>query len=259
LKFQYYLFVFALILGTTSCRTYRQNVLFRTAESINFNKLESEALVAQQNYKITKGDRLRVEVYTNKGERIIDPDFELMEGMNMNQMQRRTSPEYLVEENGLVKLPMVGNVSIDGLTLREAEKLLEKEYDNHYKSPFVIVRYLNKRVVILGAAGGMVVPLENENTNLIEILALAGGIPNNAKGHNIRLIRGDLNNPEVQIIDLTTIEGMRRASLKVQSGDIIYVEPIRRVIVESVRDIGPVLGLVANVLTLFFVLQNVRR
>jgi polysaccharide biosynthesis/export protein len=249
-----------MIICGTSCRTYKQNVLFKTEQSINFNKVETEALIAQTNYLIQRGDRLRIDVFTNKGERIIDPDFELMEGRNMMQMQRRVAPDYLVEETGQVKLPMIGYISFTNLTLREAELLLEKEFDKHYKDPFVNVRYLNKRVIIMGAVNSTVIPLENENTNLIEVLALAGGIPNTGRGHNIKLIRGDLNNPQVQVIDLTTIQGMKDASLKVQSGDIIYVEPIRRPLIESVRDAGPVIGIITNILTLsLFILNLVTR
>lgn len=243
-----------LAVAVTSCRSYKQNVLFRTNESINFDRLETEKRVAHQNYRIAKGDRLSVEVFTNKGERIIDPDFELIQNLNFNQMQNRRSPDYMVEENGFVKLPMIGSIQLENLTLRDAEKILENEYDSHYKNCFVNVRYLNKRVIILGATQGRIVPLENENTNLIEVLALAGGLPDNARGNNIRLIRGDLNNPEVQLIDLTTIEGMKNASLKVQSGDIIYVEPIRRPLSESMRDYGPLVGVASNIVTLILVL-----
>lgn len=245
-----------LIIAASSCRSYKQNVLFKTKENVNFNKLETEKLIAQQNYCINKGDRLQVEVFTNKGERIIDPDFELLGSINMNQMMRKPSQEYMVEENGFVKLPMIGSMQVKNLTLREAEKVLEQEYDKHYKDCFVNVRYLNKRVILLGASQGMVIPLENENTNLIEVLALSGGVPNNARGNNIRLIRGDLNNPVVQLIDLTTIEGMRNASLKVQSGDIIYIEPIRRPLSESLRDYGPLVGVASNIVTLFIVLAT---
>lgn len=168
----------------------------------------------------------------------------------------RTKPQYLVQPNGEVRLPMVGNTYLQGYTLYQADSLLARVYNEFYKESFVITRFVNKRVVVLGATGGQVIPLLNENMNVLEVLALAGDITGRGKAHNIRLVRGDLQDPQVQLIDLSTISGMQEASLNVQSGDIIYVEPVRRILPETIRDITPVMGLVANALTLLIVIIN---
>ena len=60
----------------------------------------------------------------------------------------------------------------------------------------------------------------------------------------------------VQIINLATIDGMQKANLGVLPNDIIYIEPIRRIFTESVRDIAPAIGIVTNVVTLFIVIQS---
>ena len=225
----------------------------------NFTTLRQQVVEAERTYTIQPNDQLEVEVYTNKGERIIDPDFELAKqlqgGGGIQQTQRR-QPQYLVLPNGEVKLPMLGHVSLAGYSLNQADSVLSLSYGSYYKDPFIMTRFVNKRVVVLGAAGsgGLMVPLINQNMNLLEVLALAGGITGKGKAYNIRLIRGDLDNPQVHLIDLSTIEGMRQASLQVQSGDIIYVEPIRRLLPETIRDIGPVLGLISNVIGLALVI-----
>ena len=100
----------------------------------------------------------------------------------------------------------------------------------------------------------MVLPLENENTNLLEVLALAGGLNKDSKAHNIRLLRGDLNDPEVYLIDLSTVEGMKQSLVPVQPGDVIYVEPVRRVVSESLKDITPVLSILTSTLTLIILI-----
>jgi len=211
---------------------------------------------AESSYIIEPFDYIQLEVYTNKGERIIDPNYELINENISNQRQMRPSPHYLIEADSTVKLPVVGRMRLGGLTLLQADSLLEMAYSEYYKDPYVITQYSNKRVIVLGAVGGHVIPLTNEDMSVIEVLALAGGIGNDAKGHNIRLIRGDLKNPVVQVIDLSTIEGMRKASLQVQSGDIIYVEPIRKIVSESVRDIAPVLSVITSLVTLLVLIQN---
>lgn len=242
----------------SSCRIYTQDIMLRTGE-LETGALRREMMAAERNYTIQPDDLLEIEVYTNKGERIIDPDFELMKelrGGGGQMLNTRIKPQYLVQPDGEARLPMVGNIYLQGYTLHQADSLLARVYNEFYKESFVITRFVNKRVVVLGATGGQVIPLLNENMNMLEVLALAGDLTGRGKAHNIRLIRGDLQQPQVQEIDLSTIEGMQRASLKVQSGDIIYVEPVRRVLPETIRDITPVVSLVANAVTLLIVIIN---
>ena len=251
---------------------YRQNILFRTTggTGIDTTKLRDVVNRAERNYIIQPNDYIQVRVFTNNGERILDPNGELQFGSpggggsaSPNRTTARTGgaggavstgSEFLVQTDGYVRLPMVDRVKITGLTLLQADSLLQVKYNEFYKGSFVDTRITNNRVVVLGTPGGRVVPLENDNVNLLEVLALAGGIDGGAgssarsggKANNIRLIRGDLKNPQVQIIDLTTIEGMQRANLQVEPNDIIYIEPIRRPFFEALNDVTPILGLVGT-------------
>ena len=55
---------------------------------------------------------------------------------------------------------------------------------------------------------------------------MAGGLADKGRAARIKLIRGDLADPEVYLIDLATIEGISQADIILQANDIIYVEPI---------------------------------
>jgi polysaccharide export outer membrane protein len=98
--------------------------------------------------------------------------------------------------------------------------------------------------------------------NLIEVIALAGGANNTARVGNIRLIRGDLQKPEVYLIDLSTVEGMTRSTLQVKANDIIYIEPVSKPLRESISDIAPVLGLFSSLVSvasiIVFLIQQQR-
>lgn len=228
-------------------------------EGIDPASLRQEISAVERNYTIQVNDFLELEVFTNQGERIIDPDLELLKELNIaggQNQANRTRPQYLVQHNGMVRLPMIGEINLEGYTLPQADSILAGAYNEFYKGSFVITRFVNKRVIVLGATGGQVIPLLNENTNLLEVIALSGGLTGKGKAHNIRLIRGDLDHPEVHLINLSTIDGMQKAALKVKPGDIVYIEPIRRVLPETIRDITPVVGLVANALTLLIVIIN---
>ncbi len=241
-----------------SCGAYKQNVMFRTDGSFDKEGLDAAISGAKMNYQIQPDDYLQIEVYTNKGELIVDPNMELRKGLGSQQGNNRKAwnPNYRVQADGNVKLPMIGLVELQGLTLLQADSMLAELYEEYYEEVFVISSVSNRRVVVLGPKGGMVIPLTNENMNLIEVLALYGGLDNNSKAHNIRLIRGDLQNPEVRIVDLSTIKGMKEAQLDIKTNDIVYIEPVRKVVTESVRDITPLISIATSLVTLVIVITR---
>lgn len=268
-------------------RYYNQRVLFRLTDEkgnrLDTAKLRVAVNRTDRNYRIQPNDFLDVRVYTNKGERIIDPNGELQFGSPAGQVSglapRTTSAggrsvgqvsrtgsnasgsglELLVQANGLVAMPVVGQVHLSGLSLHQADSTLQVLYSTYYVSPFVQTRVTNNRVIILGSPGGVVVSLPNDNMNLLEVLALAGGVDGSGSGtsglyryggktSNVRIIRGDLKNPQVEQIDLSTIAGMRRANLQMEPNDIVYIEPVRRPFLEGLADAGPVISAIGTVL-----------
>ena len=219
--------------------------MFTPAKGFVPDPVKREAITVEKNYVIQKNDFLKLDVFSNKGERLIDPNPELSANPGQN-IATRQQFNYLVDLDGVVKFPMVGALKLEGLTLRQAEDILQKEFEKYFKEPFVILSYSNKRVIVLGAVGGQVIPLPNQNINLTEVLALAKGLPNDSKAHNIRILRND----QVFVVDMSTIEGFKAGNLLIQPGDIIYVEPIRRPLSEGLRDYVGVFSLLISFTTL---------
>lgn len=254
--------ILAISLTVSGCKVYRQNIILQTESDIKTENFKEEVSKIEGSYKIQAGEKINIEVYTNKGERIIDPNLELNAitgGGGVGGGQFMPDKEFEILPNGIAILPLLGETKLEGYSIAGAQNMLKEQYSEYYVQPFVRVRPLNRRVVVLGALGGQVIPLENEKMTVLEILALSGGLNRDSKGRNIRLIRGPLDDPSVQVINLSTIEGMQKANLQVLPNDIIYVEPVRRIFTESVRDIAPVIGVVTNVVTLFIVIENLNR
>ena len=248
---------------------------------IDTAKLRRVVNRADRNYHIHANDILSVQVFTNKGERLIDPNGELQFGSpgqvatplatapggspglrNVGRGAGATpgGTQFVVQADGTVRLPLVDRVAVRGLTLIQTDSVLQLRYNEYYKESFVKTAVANNRVIILGAPGGQVIPLANDNMNVLEVLALAGGVDGGQGGangiaryggkiNNIRIIRGDLKNPQVQFIDLTTLEGMRRGNLQVEPNDIIYIEPIRRPLLDALADAGPVFSAASTLLS----------
>ena len=206
----------------------------------------------ETNYTIQPNDFLTLEVYTNRGEKIVDPNRESF------QDATGASPDpvpfqYLVDVNGIVQFPLIDEVKVSGLTIKQAEEILRQAYGEFYQDAYVVLRFNNKRVIVLGAPGGQVIPLNNQNMRLTEVLALAKGMTPDARANNIRLIRGD----KVFIADLSTFQGYQTSNYVMQPGDILYVEPVRRPFIEALRDYSPVITIVTSLATLIFIISQV--
>jgi polysaccharide biosynthesis/export protein len=160
-----------------------------------------------------------------------------------------------VDVNGLVKFPLIDPVKVDGLTIVEAEQILGQAYEKYYEGAYVVLAFTNKRVIVLGAPGGQVIPLNNENMRLAEVLALAQGITPEARANNIRIIRGN----ELYLSDFSTFDGYLKGNLVMEPGDIVYIEPVRRPFTEALRDYSPAISIVTGLATLIFIISQINK
>jgi polysaccharide export outer membrane protein len=248
-----YFFLIVAGLLFVGCASYKQNIMLRETDTLKPEVFQKQAGSIEKDYVIQKNDILKVEVFSNKGERIIDPNPELTQqnGNNSNDQSRQRF-EYLVDENGMAKLPVIGEIRLEGFTLREAEKITQKEYELYFKEAFVIMEFRNKRIVFLGATGGQVIPLTNQNVSLAEAIALAKGLPNDSKAHTIKVIRDN----HVYQIDLSTLEGFKAGNMIMEPGDIVYIDPIRRPFSEGLRDNAAILSLLVSITSLIVIVST---
>lgn len=235
----------------SSCGSYKQNIMFQNEGNASVS-IVNDSLRIDKNYVIQPNDLLELEVYTKKGEFLIDPENKLLDQRIPNNTSIKPKLKYLVQTDGSVVLPMVGQIRLSELSLLEAETKLIRAYETYYKDPFVKLNYVNKRVIVLGATGGSVIPLTNENTTVIEVLALVEGFDQEAKSHNIRLLRED----DAYILDFSSIKGYQQNNMIVKNGDVIYVEPVRRPFTEFVRDNGPVISVFSSLASLIVVILS---
>ena len=248
----------------TSCQAYKRDLMLQFDKGFSASDVEKIVDRATENYVIRPGDLIRLDVFTNDGERLSDPNFELSSQQGNQQLaQIKEKFTYLVMADGTCRFPLIDVISIEDLTVDQAEELIQEAFNEFYTDAFVKLRPANRRVVLLGAidggevgSGGKVIPLDNENVNILEVLALAGGVNQGGKVGSIKLVRGNLNDPRVFDINLSTISGLKKGGIIIEPGDVIYIEPWRRPFRETLRDVSPVLSLITSATTLVFVILN---
>ena len=117
----------------------------------------------------------------------------------------------------------------------------------------------NRRVVVFPGQGGnaRVIQITNEYVTVIEALAMAGGLSQGGKAHKIKVIRGNLNNPTIYKLNLSTTEGLAEANMYyVKANDIIYVEPSYFAGRQILQTTSQIVSLISStILAYFLILQ----
>jgi len=219
--------------------------MLQTKKDYPYDKLSDS--LAMLDYKIAPNDMLQYRVFTNDG-------FKLLDLANQMNVVFRNDLDVLVESDGNVKMPMLGYTKLSGLTIREAEALLQEKYSDVYVKPFVTIRVTNKRVIVFPGNNGIakVLPLANNNTTVMEAIALAGGITEDGKAYKVKLIRNYKNaKPQVFLMDLSKVEGLASANTIVLANDIIYVEPRYRLARTLVSELTPIVTLISTTVLLY--------
>lgn len=234
------------------------STMFKTKKDFQYTV---DQTIGNLEYRIAPDDIIEFSIYNNDGYKLIEPMMAtttINSAANNNTNIEEDFITFLVDREGYVRLPQIGKVKIKDLTIQEAEKLVEEKYSVYYKNPFSIIRVINRRVMVFTGTGSMgtVVYLKNENTTVIEALASAGGITHTGKAYKIKLVRGDTRNPQVLIIDLATIEGMKQSNLLLQANDIIYVEPTPQISQGVLNQILPIVGIISSIAVVILVIRG---
>ena len=241
-----------IILATliSSC-TINSDIMFKTPTEYEYDTFIAKS---EAEYTISPNDILNFRLFTNNGIQLLE--------LNRNQPNASRnlsfSLNYLVRPDSLVDLPTLGLVNITGLTVPEAQDSLSAMYEVFYNDPFVQVEVTNNRVIVFPGSGGAAktVALTNNDTSVIEVLAMTGGISSRGKAQKIKLIRKEKGDVKVYLLDLSTIEGVQYVNSVVQANDIIYVEPTAELAKEILRDLTPVLSLLSSLLVIYSIFTS---
>lgn len=214
-------------------------------------------MLPQEDYKISKDDKITFLLSTNDGQDIVSGQTGVSSESTSGQSNQI---EYVVRSDGNVLLPLIGDLQIVGMTVKQSEDKLKELYTAHYLDPFVQVTVTNKRVIVFPGDGGSakVVIIKNNNTTLMEVIAEVGGISERGKANTIKLMRSVNGKREIYPIDLSTIEGLAFADMIVQANDYVYVEPHPKLGREVLSQVTPIVAILSSALVLFTVFLNLK-
>jgi polysaccharide biosynthesis/export protein len=157
---------------------------------------------------------------------------------NIPEQDARVTPRQVilrVSQDGMLVLPLIGAVQAKGRTISELQDELGKKYEKYIRNPNVgvLITQYHQRVSVMGAVQKPGVFELTSPKNVIDMIAMAGGITEKA-GNQVMLYREEadgkrqtavidllvLANPSGQVVDA---KDSAMVNMPVQANDVINV------------------------------------
>lgn len=253
-----FIFIILILFVFSSCATRKQIVYFQGAEDLqNYESLLQFEPVIEVN------DLLSI-VVSSENPNVVAPFMgtsvasQGIGGMGgqptmgaRGGQQNTGNMGYLVDIDGNIQFPVLGQIHVAGKSRSELEKYFTTEIrSKHVTDAVVAIRLLNFRVVVLGETGQTVVQVENERISVPELIATVGGITYDGKRDNILIIREIEGVKTIGRVDMTSADIFKSPFYYLKQNDVVYVEPTYRQ-VKSAGFITSWQGLVSIATTAF--------
>ena len=237
-----FLAVVAIALFSTSCVTSKKVRYLQDMpkEGMPLN----EALEAT----VAPYDELRIQVLSNTGK-----DDELLKPFNAMQAMVQSGAAgkggYLVDANGNIEFPVLGEIHVQGLTRLQLQDTIasQLESNGYIKNPLVVARFLNFKVFFLSSSGGKVVTIDNERCTFLEALAMWGGLDWYTRRDRIGVMREVNGKRVIHYLDPRSTAIFDDDFFVLQQNDIIFTEEIPYKFFSA--NLNTVLGLVSSLLS----------
>lgn len=245
------LFFCCLVSLMTSCITARRVNYFQEPN----RRIPTYAdTLSYEDYKIRTNDRLYIRVYST--DETTNQIFNGGMGNNNNYLLNSSTQggymdlyTYKVNDQGQIRMPMIGMVSVVDKSARETKELLEKELSQVIQNPYVEVMLVQRTFSVIGATGEGLITIPKEKLTIFEALAMAGDISEFGNRSKVRIIRQLPNGQTVvKTFDIRSKEIVNSEFYYVEPDDVIYVSMLNEQVF-GLNSIGAVVSTVASTLS----------
>jgi polysaccharide biosynthesis/export protein len=237
----------------SSCATKKEIVYFQDAENLpeKINEQTFEPI-------IENNDILYVSI-SSMNEAVLLP-FKRSAGLEGNVSNSNAWLQgYLVNVEGNIRFPVIGNVSVESKTRDQVEADLKSKLSEFITDVVVDVRIMNFKITVIGAVNNPgVYNIPDERVTIPQALGLAGDLSEDGKRENILVIREINGQQQVSRIDLTKTDFFSSPYYFLKQNDVVYVEPSTKGIKKSgfIPDIPALLSLVTVILSTVILLTR---
>jgi polysaccharide export outer membrane protein len=136
---------------------------------------------------------------------------------------------YDVKPDGTVNLPVVGLIRVEGTTLEEARKILQEEYNKHYKNAILECKLLSFKFTVIGEvkSPGAYVNFNNYLT-VFEAIGRAGGVSDFGNRDRVLVIRPVDKGTKTFRLNLQDKKILSSEAYFLLPNDVVVVEPMKQ-------------------------------
>lgn len=220
------------VLLLSSCKEARNVIYLKEAETLPVELLQQKTEPAD--VKIAVGDELSIKIESDDQEAVAAFNRQNISSDALSSSAVGGGSEgsmYNVDNDGNIVLPVIGKVSVSGLTRFDAERLIASLLYPQYvnQEPVVTVRITNFRITVLGDVSSPgVIEVKEDRINILELLAKAGDLTITGRRDNVLLIRTNADGTrEIFRYDLNDKYLLFSPYYYLRQNDIVYVEQNR--------------------------------
>jgi polysaccharide export outer membrane protein len=240
MKLERNLVIGVVALTLASCSAPNKVTYLQEAENIPAEILSQKQVIVDP--VLSPGDLLNIHVYGsdqaavapfNKGQYLTQQGTisTTQTSYRTNQNAESSTEYYLVSTDGIITMPMLGDIHVGGKTKEQlAEEIKDMIYPKYVTlAPTVEVRLMNFKVTVLGQVKNPgQYSSKNERMNILEAIAMAGDLDIRGDRESIMLYRTNSDGSrEVHRLDLHDRNLLLSPYFNLQQNDFIYVEPNR--------------------------------
>lgn len=141
---------------------------------------------------------------------------------------------YLVDKNGFINYPVIGQINLKGLTKLEAVNKMASLLDEYVQNPIINIRLLNFKVTVIGEVqkpSTFIIP--TEKVTILEALGLAGDMTAFGRRENVLIIRDKEGVRSSTRLNLNEKNVLASPFYYLQQNDVVYVEPYKTKAIQS--------------------------
>jgi polysaccharide export outer membrane protein len=175
--------------------------------------------------KIRKDDILGITVSSLNNE--LDLQFNGASNANSNEADNVTQSAtgYLVDENGQISVHFLGKLKVEGLTKKQLKDKLEKDLLPFLKEPIVTIKYMNRKVTVIGnVTTPKVIYINEEQMSIMDVLVNCGDLKSEALASDLMIIRDSADHKIIKHINLEDHGILSSPWYYVKSDDIVYIK-----------------------------------
>jgi len=218
-------FIIVIVLFSFSCSNYKTVPYFQDLSQTAITKQE---ITNFSTLLVQPGDILGINVSSLNPEAsaVFNYNLNRVSGDNTDRSPQNSVIGYLVDVNGNIRLPLIGETKVAGFSTTELNDQLQSKLQTYLSKPIVNIRILNFKISVLGdVLKPDVYTVQNERITIPEALSLAGDLNITGIRNNIMLIREINGKREFVPIDLTSKKLFESPYYYLKNNDVIYVTP----------------------------------